>query len=298
MHALSSDDIPEFEPLDDDTVAWADVLEATYMVHQRYRYDYPVPIADLHHRLMVVPRPKHGDQRRIASRLDVSPHAVTHDAFDIFGNPVATVFARRIERAIEFAHWSVVTRARGTEHRLPHDQRNDPAWHEPTRLTACDAEMRSIAKTLRARHSDERALAEAINGFVHAQIRYAFGSTDVETPAAKAFEQRRGVCQDSAHVMLALARRCGLASRYVSGHLVGEGGTHAWVEVLVEAGTDTLVLAYDPTHGNPVDLRYIVVAVGRDYSDVAPTSGVFTASCPGEMTATKRVGATRVRYVA
>ena len=85
MHALSSDDIPEFEPLDDDTVAWADVLEATYMVHQRYRYDYPVPIADLHHRLMVVPRPKHGDQRRIASRLDVSPHAVTHDAFDIFG---------------------------------------------------------------------------------------------------------------------------------------------------------------------------------------------------------------------
>jgi transglutaminase-like putative cysteine protease len=298
MHARTPEDVAEIEPLSDDAVVWADVVEATYLLHQRFRYDYPAPIADLHHRLMVVPRAKHGDQRRIASRLDVSPHAVTDDTYDAFGNPVATIFARRIERTIEFAHWSVVTRTRGSEHRVSHDERNDPAWHTPTALTACDEEMRSIAKTLRARHSDEPALANAINEFVHAQMRYVFNSTDVETTAAKAFEQRRGVCQDSAHVMLAIARRCGLASRYVSGHLVGEGGTHAWVEVLVDAGADSLVLAFDPTHGNRADLRYIVVAIGRDYSDVAPTSGVFTAAYPGEMTATKRVGATRVRYVA
>jgi transglutaminase-like putative cysteine protease len=157
--------------------------------------------------------------------------------------------------------------------------------------------MRSVAKTLRARHPDERELAEAINAFVHAQMRYVAGSTDVETTAAKAFELRRGVCQDSAHVMLALARRCGLSSRYVSGHLVGEGGTHAWVEVMIDDGAGSVVLAFDPTHGCRVDMRYIVVAVGRDYSDVAPTSGVFTAAFPGQMTATKRVGATRVRYV-
>jgi transglutaminase-like putative cysteine protease len=297
MHARSSEEALDFEPLDDDAVVWPDVLEATYLLHQRYRYDYPVPIADLHHRLMVVPRAKHGDQRRIASRLDVSPHAVTQDASDTFGNPVATVFARRVERAIEFAHWSVVTRARDVEHRIEHAERNDPAWHSPTPLTACDAEMRSVAKTLRARHPDERELAEAINAFVHAQMRYVAGSTDVETTAAKAFELRRGVCQDSAHVMLALARRCGLSSRYVSGHLVGEGGTHAWVEVMIDDGAGSVVLAFDPTHGCRVDMRYIVVAVGRDYSDVAPTSGVFTAAFPGQMTATKRVGATRVRYV-
>jgi transglutaminase-like putative cysteine protease len=127
-------------------------------------------------------------------------------------------------------------------------------------------------------------------------MRYVAGSTDVETTASAAFAQRSGVCQDFAHVMLAIARRCGLAARYVSGHLIGEGGTHAWVEVLVPSASGALVLAYDPTHGNRVDMRYVVIAVGRDYTDVAPTSGVFTAPYSGELTATKRVGATRVLY--
>jgi hypothetical protein len=70
MHARSSEDL-DLEPLDDDAVNWPEVAEATYVVRQRFRYDYPAPIADLHHRLMLVPRTRHGDQRRIASRLDV-----------------------------------------------------------------------------------------------------------------------------------------------------------------------------------------------------------------------------------
>jgi transglutaminase-like putative cysteine protease len=168
--------------------------------------------------------------------------------------------------------------------------------HTPTDLTAADAELRSIAKTLRTATPGERELAEALNQYVHAQMTYVAGSTTVETTASKAFEQRHGVCQDFAHVMIALARRCGLAARYVSGHLVGEGGTHAWVEIVIADGADAQVLAFDPTHGCRVDMRYIVVAVGRDYTDVAPTSGVFTAPFPGEMTTSKRVGATRVRY--
>jgi transglutaminase-like putative cysteine protease len=298
MHARSSEVPLEIESIDDAAVAWADVAEATYLLHQRFRYDYPGPIADLHHRLTIVPRPKHGDQRRIASRLDISPRAVTEDGFDEFDNPVTTVFARRVERSIEFAHWSIVSRVRGSEHRLDAAAVQNPALHAATPLTAADAELRSVARELRATHASDRALAGAINEFVHAEMRYLGGVTDVETPAARAYEQRRGVCQDHAHVMLAIARRCGLAARYVSGHLIGEGGTHAWVEIIVAESGGSLVLAYDPTHGCRVDMRYIVVAIGRDYADVAPTSGVFTAPFPGEMTASKRVGATRVRYVA
>lgn len=82
----------------------------------------------------------------------------------------------------------------------------------------------------------------------------------------------------------------------MSGHLLGEGGTHAWIEILVPAGSGARVLAYDPTHGSVVDLRYVIVAVGRDYADVAPTSGVFTAPYNGELTATKTVTVTQVRY--
>jgi transglutaminase-like putative cysteine protease len=295
MYARSSE-ILDLEPLADDSVDWPNVAEATYVVRQRYRYDYPAPISDLHHRLIIVPRTRHGDQRRIASRLDVFPHAVTQDGHDAFGNPVATIFARRIESSIEFAHWSVVTRRRDGRHRLEGSVLADPALHTPTDLTAADAELRSCAKTLRAATADERTLAERINDFVRSQMTYVTGKTTVETTAAKAFELRGGVCQDFAHVMIAIARRCGLAARYVSGHLVGEGGTHAWVEILVADGNEAEVLAFDPTHGCRVDMRYIVVAVGREYSDVAPTSGVYTAPFPGEMTATKRVGATRVRY--
>jgi transglutaminase-like putative cysteine protease len=297
MYVRSSEEL-EAAPLDDDSINWNDVVEATYSVHQRFRYDYPAPIADLHHRLMLVPRARHGDQRRVASRLDVTPHAVTHDAQDAFGNPVTTIFARRIESAIEFSHWSIVTRRRDGVHRVDRSILADPALHSPTDLTASDAELRAVAKTLRLGGETEFALAESINAYVHQQMTYVAGSTDVETTASRAFEQRRGVCQDFAHVMIALARRCGLAARYVSGHLVGEGGTHAWVEILIADGSDALVLSYDPTHGCRVDMRYIVVAVGRDYTDVAPTSGVFTAPYPGEMTATKRVGATQVRYLA
>ncbi len=283
------------EPMADDAVRWNDVIEATYVVQQRFRYDYPGPIADLQHRLMVVPRERHGDQRRVASRLDVSESATLHDAHDAFGNPVATVFARRIEHAIEFAHRSIVTRTRDV-HVGDASLLDEPHHRAHTPLTAACESLRDAAKTLRAETSDPETLANLINTYVHKHMRYVAGSTDVETTASVAFAQRSGVCQDFAHVMLAIARRCGLAARYVSGHLIGEGGTHAWVEVLVPAASGALVLAYDPTHGNRVDMRYVVIAVGRDYTDVAPTSGVFTAPYSGELTATKRVGATRVLY--
>ena len=288
----------DVDPLDDDSIQWENVAEATFVVRQRFRYEYPGPIADLHHRLMIVPRERHGDQKRIASRLDVSPPASSHDDHDAFGNPVATFFARRIERAIEFAHLSIVTRTAKTEHRLPSDVLDDPALATPTALTACDAALREAARVLRAEHEDPFALAAAINAYVFAEMIYTAGATDVETTATAAFTTRRGVCQDYAHVMIALARRVGLCARYVSGHLLGEGGTHAWVEIIVPAGAGAIVLAYDPTHGRQVDMRYVIIAVGRDYSDVAPTSGVFTAPYNGELTATKRVGATHVKYAA
>lgn len=296
MYARSSDmDVASLQPLPSDSVAWNDVVEATYVLRQRFRYDYPGPIADLHHRLVVVPREHHGTQRRIAARLDVSPHAETQDGYDAFGNPVATFFARRIERAIEFAHWSVVARTRG-EHRGPARLGDDPDMRAPTHLTAADAELRGVARSFGSPSDGALALAERINAYVHSEMRYVEGATTVETTAVAAFATRAGVCQDFAHVMLALARRCSLSARYVSGHLVGEGGMHAWVEIIVPEGDGSLVVAFDPTHGRRVDMRYIVVAVGRDYADVAPTSGVFTAPYAGAMSSSKHVGAARVRY--
>jgi transglutaminase-like putative cysteine protease len=89
----------------------------------------------------------------------------------------------------------------------------------------------------------------------------------------------RGVCQDFAHILLALLRSLGIPCRYVSGHLLGEGAPHAWVEVLLPSG----VVAYDPTHHRRTRLDYLTVAVGRDFSDVTMTSGVFTGAATGRL---------------
>ena len=92
----------------------------------------------------------------------------------------------------------------------------------------------------------------------------------MRTPAAEALAIGRGVCQDFAHVMLALCHIVRLPARYVSGHLLGQGGTHAWVEAIVPAATGAVAVAFDPCNGRRANSGYVTVATGRDYSDVAP----------------------------
>jgi transglutaminase-like putative cysteine protease len=99
--------------------------------------------------------------------------------------------------------------------------------------------------------------------------------------------------------MLALCRLCELPARYVSGHLLDEGNTHAWVEVLVPSSdrpAEAIALAFDPTHGGETNLHYLTVAVGRDYYDVAPTSGAFQAPYHGQLIANKRVRPISLEY--
>jgi transglutaminase-like putative cysteine protease len=94
--------------------------------------------------------------------------------------------------------------------------------------------------------------------------------------------------------MIAVCRAAGLAARYVSGHMLGEGGSHAWVEVLVSAGEALEPVAFDPTNRRRPDLGYTTVAVGRDYRDVPPTSGSFSAPYGGRLSFSKRAGLTLV----
>ena len=89
----------------------------------------------------------------------------------------------------------------------------------------------------------------------------------------------QGVCQDYSHIMLAVSRTLGIPCRYVSGHLLGEGAPHAWVELYVDGS----IVAYDPTHHRRAGRNYIVVATGRDFADVTSTSGTFTGSATGRL---------------
>jgi transglutaminase-like putative cysteine protease len=122
---------------------------------------------------------------------------------------------------------------------------------------------------------DPLATALALMTAVHGALNYEKGVTDVHTTADQALQIGSGVCQDYSHLMLSACRHLGLPARYVSGYLYNNGQTaasHAWVDVYVP-GPGWLSL--DPTHNRQQSAQYVRVAVGRDYSDVAPTRGVF-----------------------
>ena len=121
-------------------------------------------------------------------------------------------------------------------------------------------------------------------------MTYQGGVTSVATTAAEALDAGHGVCQDYAHVMLALCHVLELPARYVSGHLLGQGGTHAWVEVIVPRGDHAEAIAFDPCNGRRTDGGYVTIATGRDYRDVAPTSGRYSGASSGRLTAARRVG--------
>ena len=91
--------------------------------------------------------------------------------------------------------------------------------------------------------------AGRVGAWVHGALTSDENATEVATTAAEALALGWGVCQDSAHIMLTVCRLAGLPAGYVSGHLLGQGGSHAWVEVVLDDGAGCEVLAVDPATG-------------------------------------------------
>ena len=275
------------------SVDWTAARRASYLVRQTFRYEYPEPIRDLSHRLVVIPPERFGDQRRLWHDVSVAlDGARVENRSDRFGNVIVDVFAPRVADAIEFVAEVSVERRPAEPNRLADGWLADRYLLEASALTQADDRISRAADDLSEVAEWGLPLADQINDWVYQSMTYRYDVTGVRTTAATALELGAGVCQDYAHVMLALCRACGLPSRYVSGHLLGQGGTHAWVEVVLPTndGTgDAIAHAFDPTHASRGGIGYVTVAVGADYSDVAPTSGTYVSGARGRLTATKRV---------
>lgn len=130
------------------------------------------------------------------------------------------------------------------------------------------------------------AVAE-LNGRIYREFKYDPSATEVSTPVAQAFEARHGVCQDFAQIMICGLRGLGLPVKYVSGYLrtipppgqarlEGADATHAWVAVW--CGEQAGWVGFDPTNAILAGNDHLVLAIGRDYADVAPIDGVILAS--------------------
>jgi len=128
----------------------------------------------------------------------------------------------------------------------------------------------------------------AIMRWINAGFTYEPGITDAETHLETAFKLRKGVCQDFTHIMLGMCRSLGIPARYASGYiytggkdaLIGAQASHAWCEAYLP---ETGWIGFDPTNAVLADDRYIKVAIGRDYGDVAPIHGKYKGSAECRM---------------
>ena len=264
-----------------------------------YRYDSPANAG--RHLLRLMPASVEGSQRVVASHLDIRP-AVEEKLFrkDFFGNSAVQVVFRSMLDEIEFKLQCRVERL-SNEPRLdvspPLDQLGqdisayralDPA--APHHFVGASPRVRispsmtGYAKSLLRPGMTALEAVKAVCEALHADIRFDGEATTVDTSPDEAFARRRGVCQDISHIMIACLRGVGVPAGYVSGflrtipppgkkRLEGADAMHAWVQAW--CGGDIGWVEFDPTNAVMVGTDHVVVARGRDYSDVAPIKGVL-----------------------
>ncbi|MBV9470292.1 MAG: transglutaminase family protein [Abitibacteriaceae bacterium] len=238
---------------------------------------YSTPVRDCIRYLRIFPPTQRGSQRILAKqwRCTPEPSAVKEYA-DEFGNHILELHHAQVDRTFHLSLDLMTTRECCTAKReegLP--ETGLGAFLLPSSL--CDLsdaichQARQLCKTGAKRPEDiETNLAE-ICAWTHQALVYTPGVTGTDTTASQVLRRGVGVCQDYAHLMIALCRAVSIPARYVSGYNPAEGLMHAWVEVLYE----DIWHAWDPTHNRPTSARCVFVACGRDFRDVEPLSGSY-----------------------
>ena len=163
----------------------------------------------------------------------------------------------------------------------------------PSQFAHSSEALEQLVKELKCERRDSPLeLLTELNEGIYKLFAYVPNSTKVDSPIEEALQSRQGVCQDFAHIMIALVRPLRIPCRYVSGYLFHgeaedghkdrslEGASHAWVEALVPRLGWT---AFDPTNNLIGGDRHIRVAIGRDYADVPPTRGVYKGEARSEL---------------
>ena len=141
-------------------------------------------------------------------------------------------------------------------------------------LTGLSDSMKAFLSDTGQKKNNELDFALLLAENIYTYMCYSPGSTQIDTTAIEAFQQRKGVCQDYAHILIAMCRACGIPARYVNGFMQGVGVTHAWVEVLVNGEWRGI----DPTNNRLIEYGYIKLAHGRDAMDCRVNRGVFTGN--------------------
>ena len=278
-----------------------------YTIRHSTRFRYSTPISESIMEVRIQPRSE-GNQRCLDFRLHTSPRARILTYRGEFGNRVQHFDVPNFHSQLTITAESLVDVAQPLS--LPMSLTPE-AWNELDALTANDDYwdtlmpshfatptelLVALAEELDVRRrSDPLTVLREVNSAIHTAFEYTPKATRVDSPIDEALRQRKGVCQDFAHIMITLVRSLQIPCRYVSGYLylpsrgqerTSSEATHAWVEAFLP---DLGWVGFDPTNDTLTDERHIRVALGRDYADVPPTRGVFRGKAESELAVTVRI---------
>ncbi|HET8848947.1 MAG TPA: transglutaminase family protein [Marinobacter sp.] len=286
-----------------------------YQLRHTTHYDYSSPVTLSHNEARLLPRDL-DYQHCKNTRLSISPTPLRqHERRDFFGNRVVYFAIQDIHDSLEVTVRSQITTQQRSE---PAGAEADVEWETVVRQLApggsgsvvnpdiLDARLFTLnspfihrSDALRRFALDsftpQRPLCEALlalNQRIYREFSYDPEYSTLATPLEDVLNDRKGVCQDFAHLAIGALRSIGLAARYVSGYLetfpapgqeklVGADASHAWLSVFIP---NWGWLDIDPTNGNLPNERYLTLAWGRDYSDVTPLRGVMNGGGAHELT--------------
>lgn len=271
-----------------------------YRITHRTEYEYAEPVTISHHAARLQPRRQAGQAVEDFS-LDIRPEpAVRKTRHDFFGNDVCVFSVQALHRRLAI---TAAARVR-LQPELPPAADRSPAWDAvaarfrgvvaeeeleaqqyvfDSPQVVCSPELAAYAAPSFPPGRALLAGARELTARIHAEFAYEPGATSVATPVAEVLERRRGVCQDFTHLALGALRSLGLPARYVSGYLhtrrpaagpglVGADATHAWFAVFCPGYG---WVDFDPTNDLMPGHEHITLAVGRDFQDVSPVSGIL-----------------------
>jgi transglutaminase-like putative cysteine protease len=280
-----------------------------YSIRHLTKFRYRTPVSESVMETRMHPRSE-GNQRCLTFHLSVSPRCRAFSYRDYLGNHVHhfdipgqhSQLVIIAEALVDLQALTPVPTAIGREAWEELDALvTDGDYSEMLLASEFASPTDSLLKLGRQldirRRDDPLTVLRELNSALYTSFEYVLKSTKVDSPIDDAIRSHQGVCQDFAHIMIALVRSLQIPCRYVSGYLhrrvedhdrSAEDATHAWVEALLpQLGW----VGFDPTNNLLAGDRHIRTAIGRDYADVPPTKGVFRGRTASELLVAVRVTA-------
>jgi transglutaminase-like putative cysteine protease len=280
-----------------------------YAIRHFTRYRYSRAVWQSMMEVRMHPRSE-GNQRCFVFQLSVNPRARIFGYMDSYGNLI-----HHFDLPSRHTQLTIISDALVNIEAQPliPESMEYSAWQEledlvekedhwdmlmPSHFARSSPELEKLAEEIGASERKRRsplAFLQDINSGVYRTFRYVKKSTAVNSPIEDALRSRQGVCQDFAHIMIALVRNARIPCRYVSGYLYhntenpdhpADGATHAWVEALLPG---LGWVGFDPTINRLASEKHIRTAIGRDYADVPPTMGMMKGKADTQLQVRVRV---------